>query len=384
MTKLTDKETYGRDSKNMRLIGRSTLADHGDAGQVQVTGDIAYIGHMGHSRVGSSIVDVSDPTEPRLITQLGVPSGTHSHKVQVVDDLLLVNYERNRFERNARQWQAGLMIYDIEDVNRPKEVGFFEVSGKGVHRMTCWQMPYVYMSASAEGHDEQIFMILDVSDPAHPKEISRWWLPKVPNGGNRKYTHHHPIIRSDRAYCSWWDAGLVTLDISDLEQPKLVHHLELDPQVSSHTHTALPLPDTEIVILVDEAISSDDPLRSTKHVWVIDIADEHSPHAIARFPVPEEHYRRRGGTFGPHNVHEMRPNSFVSSEIIHVTYNNAGLRVVDISNPRLPTEVSYFVPMDPSNEPIQINDVYVRDDALIFMTDKVSGGLYIVQQESAT
>ena len=49
------------------------------------------------------------------------------------------------------------------------------------------------------------------------------------------------------------------------------------------------------------------------------------------FPQPAEaDYKSKGGHFGPHNLHENRPGSFVSSQMIFATYQNAGIRVFDI------------------------------------------------------
>src|ERR1700736_2802735 len=94
---------------NMRLVGQTDLNGHGDCMHVNVKDGFAFIGHMGESRVGTSIVDVSNPRQPKVVAQLETPPGTHSHKVQVVGDILLVNYERNAaFEPQATAWQGGL------------------------------------------------------------------------------------------------------------------------------------------------------------------------------------------------------------------------------------------------------------------------------------
>ena len=77
---------------NMRLVGQTGLNGHGDCMHINLKAGYAFVAHMGESRVGTSVVDVSDPGRPRVVTQLETPVGTHSHKVQVVGDVLLVNY----------------------------------------------------------------------------------------------------------------------------------------------------------------------------------------------------------------------------------------------------------------------------------------------------
>jgi hypothetical protein len=68
-------------------------------------------------------------------------------------------------------------------------------------------------------------------------------------------------------------------------------------------------------------------------VWVVDIRDESKPVAIASFPIPKGDFCERGGRFGPHNIHENRPGSKDDDLLIYLCYFNAGIRVVDISNP---------------------------------------------------
>jgi hypothetical protein len=383
---------------NMRLVGQTNLNDHGDCMHVNVVDGFAYVGHMGQSRVGTSVVDVSDPRSPRVVAQLETPPGTHSHKVQVVGDVLLVNYERNAaFEPDATSWQGGLKVFDISKPAQPREIAFLKMPGKGVHRMTYWEPPLAYMSGSDEGFIDQFLVIVDLSEPARPCEVGRWWFPGQHTGdgetpswtptqshggapGARRYALHHPLIRGDRAYCGYWDAGLVILNIADKRAPKLVSQLEFGADVSTATHTALPVPGRDILVVTDEQLANDCSGMQTR-VRVVDIADETSPRVISEFPVPEGDFCARGGRFGPHNLHEMRPGTLASPNEIYVTWFNAGLRVVDISAAHTPREVAYFVPdAPPGRSSIQFNDLLVTADGLVYVTDRFAGGLYIVER----
>ncbi len=121
---------------------------------------------------------------------------------------------------------------------------------------------------------------------------------------------------------------------------------------------------------------------------MFDIRDPANPVSIATLPTPdEEDYCAKGAKFGPHNLHENRPGSLVSSNLIFATYQNAGVRVFDISDPFQPRAVAHFVPPPPEkmvdprpNRPrvIQSNDVYVAPDGLMYLTD-VNAGLTILQ-----
>ena len=82
--------------------------------------------------------------------------------------------------------------------------------------------------------------------------------------------------------------------------------------------------------------------------WIFDIRDRSNPISIATLPILDDaDYVAKGAHFGPHNLHENRPGSFQSSEIIFETYQNAGVRVYDISNAYAPKEIGAWVPPAP-------------------------------------
>ena len=113
-----------------------------------------------------------------------------------------------------------------------------------------------------------------------------------------------------------------------------------------------------------------------------------NPVSISTFPTPAEaDYKSKGGHFGPHNIHENRPGSFVSSQLIFATYQNAGIRVFDMSDAFIPKEVGALVPPQPSTladtrpnraRVIQSADVFVDAKGLIYATD-YNAGLYILE-----
>src|SRR5512143_3222828 len=79
---------------HVKRIGRLELPG---AGQVYVAGQYAYIGHIPNKEnLGTSILDVSDPRKPRIVSQIFLDDpGSHSHKARVIGDIMIVNSERN-------------------------------------------------------------------------------------------------------------------------------------------------------------------------------------------------------------------------------------------------------------------------------------------------
>ena len=370
-------------SSNLAPVGHCDLAPDGAAMQVLVKDGYAYVGHVGKSRYGTSIVDVRDPRKPQVVARLHVPLGTHSHKVQLNEDFLYVNYERNWHEKpHPGHWKAGMGVFDVKNPRDPKEVGFFPMEGMGTHRMAFVAPSHVFLSGSAEGYIDQFLQIIDVSRPTSLVEVGRWWLEGMAEGEEmarrdwprgRRYACHHPVVRGARAYCGWWDAGAIILDISDISSPRLVSRMAFPENESHHTHTALPLPGRDALLVVDEQIE-ESPDAKPQLIRVVDILDERNPRVIGKLPTPVGGFARRPGRFGPHNLHEMQPGSWISSDVVFATFFNAGLRVYDVSDIWAPSEIGHFTPDD-----CLVNDLYVSEDGLVYLTDRAGSGLYIAQ-----
>jgi hypothetical protein len=246
-----------------------------------------------------------------------------------------------------------------------------------------------------DGFTDYIFMTVDMADPTKPREAGRYWLPgmnaaagETPSWSeNRRYGLHHAIVNGDTAYGAWRDGGLVMMNVSDRSKPKLIKHHNWSPPFGGGTHNCLPLPDRDLLVVLDEAVL-DNCEDGIKYIWMFDIREPTNPVSISTFPPPDEaDYCKKGAHFGPHNIHENRPDTFVSSDLIFATYQNAGIRVFDIRNAFRPREVAAFVPPEPRRlvdgrlnraKVIQSCDVLVTTDGVIYTTD-FNGGMYILE-----
>lgn len=295
-----------------------------------------------------------------------------------------------------RDWTAGMAVYDISRPAEPRRIGFMPVAGGGIHRIWYTGGRWAYVSALLDGYTDYILLTVDMSDPTRPREVGRFWLPGMHLAGgetpswppSRRYGLHHAIVHGDTAYGAWRDAGLVMVDVADRGDPKLIVHRNWSPPFGGGTHNCLPLPDRDLLVVLDEAVL-DNQEDGLKLIWVFDIREPSNPVSISTFPTPSEtDYVRKGGHFGPHNFHENRPGSFVSSDLIFAAYQNAGVRVFDIRDPFRPSEVGAFVPPAPNrlvdhrpNRPrvIQSCDVFVDAGGLVYSND-YNGGLYILER----
>ncbi|MBA5599856.1 hypothetical protein H1224_02145 [Pectobacterium aroidearum] len=402
-------------SRNMRLIGHSDQGGRPDGVQVMVHRGYAYIGHMVSQ--GVSIVDVRDAKNPRPVGFIAAPPGTWNIHLQTHDDLLLVVNARDLFadasfaeekvyytrsvadtvstKQQGKSWSAGLRIFDISTPDKPREISFLPLDGIGIHRIWYVGGRWAYVSALLDGYSDYIFLTIDLADPQRPEVAGRYWLPGMHTAGGeraswpegKRYALHHAIISGDTAYGSWRDGGLTLLDVSDRTNPQLISHRNWSPPFGGGTHTALPLPDRDLLIVLDEAVL-DNQEDGEKLIWVFDIREPSNPVSIATFPQPKEaDYVKKGAHFGPHNLHENRPGSFISSSLIFATYQNAGVRAYDISNPYQPKETGALVPAAPASmvdkrpgrpQVIQSCDVFVDADGIIYSTD-YNAGLSIIE-----
>ena len=409
-------------ARNMRLIGHSDQGGRPDGVQIMVADGYAYIGHMFSK--GFSVIDVRDPSKPIAVNHIAAPPGTWNIHLQTHDNLLLVVNAKDMFaaaefadERayyrgqvgnvvgtadathatkpRKRDWSAGLAVYDISEPAAPRRIGFMEVEGVGIHRIWYTGGRWAYVSALLDGFTDYIFMTVDMSDPEHPCEVGRYWLPGMNMAyGERphwspasRYGLHHAIVHGDTAYGAWRDAGLVMIDVGNPADPKLITHRNWSPPFGGGTHNCLPLRDRNLLVVLDEAVL-DHQEDGLKLIWIFDIRELKNPVSISTCPTPsEDDYVQKGGHFGPHNIHENRPGSFVSSELIFATYQNAGVRVFDIRNQFHPVEVGALVPPQPAQlvdhrpnraRVVQTTDVFVDRNGIVYCTD-YNAGLYILE-----
>jgi hypothetical protein len=367
----------------LRQVAAHDLAGHGDGMQVVRCAEALYVGHTGTTGAGTSILDVSDAHRPRLVAQWPAPAHTHTHKVQVADGLLLVNHEKFPYRKPATgAHSAGLAIYSTADPLAPSQIGFWESGGLGVHRIVWTGGRYAHMSATPEGFRDRIWIVLDLSAPSNPREVARWWWPGLREGEVRtwpegeRYAAHHALIDGDRAYLGFDDGGMVILDVTRMTEPQLLGQVQWD---GGATHTCLPLPGRRLVVATDEQ-QHDGPDAPERAIRVLDVSDQ--PRVVSVLPSPQGGYEQLPLRFGAHNLHENQQGSYRSERLVFATYFSAGVRVYDLADPVAPVEVAHWVPAAPAGQPVpQSNDLFVEGEGQVWVTDRVGGGLAVLEPE---
>jgi hypothetical protein len=398
-------------SRNIKFVSHCDQGGRGDGVQVMVHRGFAYIGH-GFSN-GITVVDVRDPKHPKTVNFIACPKNTRAHHLQTYGDLLLaVNgpsvwtmqiNEKAYFsgssaeDMKAKEFTTGLRVYDLSKPEAPREIAFMPTDGLGPHRIWYVGGRYAYLSVHFADFSDHVLAIVDMADPTKPHVVGKFWLPGMWTGGGEKptwpqgkrYALHHGLVAGNLLYSAWRDGGLAIVDVGAPTKPKLIRHHNWDPPFGGGTHSPLPLPDRNLLVVADEANFADCS-KGLRYVWVFDVREPSNPISISTCPIPDEaDYCKKGGNFGPHNLWENRPGAFRSSNLIFATLHNAGVRAYDISNAFAPREVGYFVPPNPAkmmdprpNRPqvILSCDVFVDPQGLMYLTDS-NAGLNILQFE---
>jgi hypothetical protein len=160
---------------------------------------------------------------------------------------------------------------------------------------------------------------------------------------------------------------------------QLVGHVCWSPPFPGSTHTAWPLGDRPYLICTDEARARQ-KFWDSQFMWVVDIREETNPLPIATYFPDRDKYFHRPGRFGAHNILEHLPADGPWKDIVFLTYFNAGLRAIDVSDPLRPKEVGCFVPEVPEGqENIQSNDIGMDEHGRLYLIDRWGAGMHIVE-----
>jgi hypothetical protein len=387
----------------MRLLSTCDIGGQPDSLQIMLWRGHAFVSHPFSG--GFSVVDVRDPREPRTVARVPPPPGTRTLHLQLSDGILLVTNEADnsaseKYLDKAQyfgtqlgqdtegigEFSAGVRVYDVSEPERPVEAGFLPIPGFGVHRLWWAGGRLATASSMPAGYSDFILSMLDMSDPQLPRLLSHW-APDHPDGQGRVGLHH-AILDGTLAYGAWRAGGLHIVQAAGA-RPELVGSLAPDVWGGGNTHTTLPLPGRDLVVMADESVQ-DHQADGLRRIWLVDVADRASPRVIGALPEPaEQDFRAMGGVFGPHNLHENRPGTWQSETIIFATYQNAGVRVYDISDAGAPAEIASLVPPGPARnvDPRasgalvpQSADLLVTAEGLVIASD-LNAGISLMEFE---
>ena len=268
--------------------------------------DYAYSGTM--SAATMYAWDVTDPAAPVIVDSVKV-DGRRVNDVKINDDrtIAIVTSE------NASDRRNGITLIDISSPADPETITHYTdgLTG-GIHNV--WfvgDLVYAINDGTLDVH------IIDISDPANPFEAGRWGLDK-PN----KYLHDVSVV-DGIAYLSYWNDGLVMLDVGDGRwggtptEPRPIssynYLYDINGALFGNTHHAIRYGD--YVFLGDEIFGCPGCDGPRGYVHVVDVSDIENPREVAEFRLPQA---------GSHNL-------WVEDDLLYIAYYQGGLRIVDVS-----------------------------------------------------
>lgn len=235
-------------------------------------------------RSGVWIVEATDPSEPELASKLPDVPGAHSNDIKVLTGVSTEGFEGDLLAHSIEPCGAafgpslvpvtdefpsqltGFRLYDVSDPHDPEQLGDFNNGGFGTHNLYLFARPDLGATYSATVFNQSnvsqddsrgVVQMVDVSDPNGPQLVAEWELADAEAQGGppleelcqRRGNHLpscnlHDLWVSDDGtilYASYWDAGLVLLDISDPTDPQFIGQTQPGgTDNEGNTHVAVP------------------------------------------------------------------------------------------------------------------------------------------------
>ncbi len=450
-----EKSGHGAEQKDMRLVGYDDLqARSAYQPIIQKQGDrmIAYIGHHGGQALnsltgrvepnGTSVVDVTDPAQPRYLHHIPGATGTGeaggAQMVRICEGKDLPKGDQSKVYLLRTNGNLSHEVWEVTDPSRPGLVKTV-LSGLNATHKNWWEcdtgIAYLVTDGRPFGwRTRRIIKIYDLGDPANPRFIRDFGLVGQQPGstGPERDGMHGPIRLWDRLYIAYGtsaDGGLQIVDREKLLKgnpsspdpfaptPRnllypQIGFLEMSPAWGGHTSfpvLGIGVPEfaknlngkmRDFVVLVSEATGNNQCQEFRHLTFLVDITTESKPFSVATFQVPEAsgNFCDRGGRFGPHASNESFAPIFYK-KLVFVSYFNAGVRAVDIRDPYQPKEAAYYIPATMANTDkrcaklgggtevckiaIQNINVEVDERAFSYSVDRANTGMHILELTGA-
>jgi hypothetical protein len=294
-------------------------------------GNVAYLGsHGGGDRFWA--IDISDPASPRVTDSVQANTRLVNDLMTTADGKYLVFTREGAADR-----KNGIVICSLEDPLHPKVISeFTDGVTAGVHSAFVYTHPrhgtHVYLTNDGTG----AMHVIDINDPYTPKQVAVWKTPRADAG---RYIHDIDV-QDGLLYGSWWNDGLVILDVGNgikggsPSNPQFVSQFKYDLNEmyreveivsgAGHargTHTAWR--HKNYVFIADEVYRAESVKgakdraadRMYGNLQVIDVSDIEKPKAVA-------YYKPEYG--GVHNV-------WVAGDTLYMGAYDGGFRAFDIS-----------------------------------------------------
>jgi len=328
-------------------------------------------------------IDIADPASPKIVDSM-VTDARLVNDVMTTEDGKYGVFSRE----GASNRKNGIVVFDASDACHPKPVAeYTETVSGGVHSSYVYQ-GRAYITDDATGS----MRVIDIRDPAHPKEVARWEAQQTEAG---RYLHDIMVV-DGLAYLAYWNDGLIILDVGNgmkggsPENPQLVSQLKYDLNATyarveqlwgtgfvRGTHTAWRA--GKYVFVGDEVYAAR-PYKGLSggnnltfgRLHVVDVSDIQHPKEVAWYEPTDG---------GVHNV-------WVVGDTLYLGNYQGGARVLDVSGElkgdllRQGREISWILTADSTGSQPHTPFAWgaVVRDGNIFVPD-INSGLWVLKLE---
>ncbi len=290
------------------------------------------------AEVGVNVLDMSDPSHPKLTATLVTPAMQSPH------ESLVLSQKRGLLAAVLGNPAFNVGVVDVYDISEDCRFPVLKSSSPiGVFGHESGMAPDGRTFYSASPGTETIVAV-DISNPSSPTPL---WL------GN--YDSHGLSISDDgnRAYVAGVGSGLIILDTSEIQarvpNPTVSEVARLQWKSMSIPQNAIPvtIDGHPYVVEIDE-FGAQDAVGAGR---IIDIGDETKPRVISNLRLevhqPENFDAQANdpGTLSPiqgYAGHYCNVPQRTDPGIVACSMILSGLRVFDIRDPHNPREIAYF------------------------------------------
>ena len=305
----------------------------------------------------SYIVDISDPTAPKKISEFEPVQGSHRGSA-------VIAYPTGQLVA-VFSTGAGFEAWDITDPTMPEPASQVEPTDGGHKLGVVPGTPYVYNAASTGGGlqaDEGtgITAIYDMTDPYAPRHVQDF-----PNGFGCHHIYFWQSAEKQRAICAGIEFAQIW-DIADPENPVVIVSVPIPhgvtalpspsvvPVVTPFAHFSILNDDGTVLIVGDEmgggslppgcTVGVANPVRDvsapTGALWFYDVSDETDPSLLGWYS--PGHHLDPGNANASCTAHHGRLVPDAERDLLAMSFYGAGVVLLDFTDPMSPQMLDQF------------------------------------------
>lgn len=446
---------------------------------ITVNGHYAYVGTRGTPgscpASGVRIIDLSQISNPQLIATVAQVAGASEREARIATGITSASFHSGSQgdllavplapcdSANATASEEGVAFYDVTNPASPVQLGTWSSGAPGVRDVAIVPVSgkiYALVSVPNLETDPKAagdLRVLDITDPSNPQQIGSWNILSVPGqtidpttvqvGQDQRIFLDSIQLAPDgkSAYLSYWDEGVVTLDVSDptkiatANSAVVINHIiyptinvatastSTTPATPSspegNTHEALPVLGGKALMIADQVCAStkttdakgnktstnpavavvcgasDDVDLSASAGWGFLRTyglDNPAQPTLGGFVITPQSQSYPAPDNGIYTAHNLAWNGDAQHPHGYVSWYSNGIVDVDLTSLSNPVMLAAFVPpasQDPAGTNPQVNNpdqplmygvaAYQTGGNQYILGSDLNSGLWIVQETSA-